>query len=81
MKQKFYILATLIEKEETTADNHTLYTSLEKAEKAFPLEIENCREQFEGEDGQTLLYLPRYHEWRNDDGDGFSVAIEEVEPQ
>jgi hypothetical protein len=27
------------------------------------------------------LDLPRYHEWRNDDGDGFSVAIEEVEPQ
>ena len=81
MLQKYYLLATLIEMQDCTTDSHSLYATLEKAERDFKLKLADCRENFEGQRGEALIDLPRCYEWRTEDGFGYSVTIEEVEPQ
>lgn len=81
MKPTFFLLTTLIEMSECVSDNHTLYDSEEKALAQFQTEIEECSENFIGQSGEYLIELPTCKEWRNEDGYGFTVSIEEVTPQ
>lgn len=81
MKPTFFLLATLIEMGECVSDNHTLFESKEKALETFDTEIKECAENFEGQSGEYLIDLPTCKEWRNEDGYGFTVSLEEVTPQ
>lgn len=53
MEQKFYLLATLIEMQDSVSDGHTLYRSLDDAMKAFEQEIADCQENFNVRYGST----------------------------
>ena len=68
MEQKFYLLATLIEMQDSVSDGHALYRSLDDAMKAFEQEIADCQENFNVRYGSTLIDLPRCKEWRTEDG-------------
>ena len=81
MKPTFFLLTTLIEMSECVSDNHTLFESEDKAMEQFKTEIAECAENFEGQDGEYLIELPTCKEWRNEDGYGFTVSIEEISPQ
>ena len=81
MEQKFYLLASLIEMQDSVSDCHYLYASLDDAVKAFDMEVEDCMENFEGRLGRFLMDLPRCKEWRTEDGYGFIVTIEEMIPR
>ena len=43
-------------------------------------EIKDCAENFNPERGEVVLDLERYHEWRNEDGYGYTVTIEAICP-
>lgn len=43
MKQKFYLLATLLETHENVSDRHNLFISLDDAMRAFEKELADCR--------------------------------------
>ena len=81
MQKTFYLVATLIEMSESVSDSHTLCTTIEKAEKAFKEEIKTCRENFFGRSGEFLKDIWGCQEWRNEDGYGYIVSIEEIEPK
>lgn len=80
MKQKFYLLATLIELQDSVSDGHALYHSLGDAMEAFEQEIADCKKKFEEQDGSTLIDLPRCKEWRTEDGYGYTVLVDEMIP-
>jgi len=81
MEQTFYLLTSLIEKtSDSISDTHRLFGTLEKAESAFLEELKECSENFDGQDGDLLIDLPRCREWRNGDGFGYTVTVEEVTP-
>ena len=80
MEQIFYLLATLIEKQDSVSDGHALYRSLDDALKAFEQEIAECQENFVVRYGSTLIDLPRCREWRTEDGYGYTVTTEEIAP-
>lgn len=80
MEQKFYLLATLIEMQDSVSDGHALYRSLDDAMKAFEQEIADCQENFNERYGSTLIDLPRCKEWRTEDSHGYTVTIEEMIP-
>lgn len=80
MEQKFYLLATLIEMQDSVSDGHALYRSLDDALKAFEQEIVDCQENFKVQNGSTLIDLPRCREWRTEDGYGYTVTIDEMIP-
>lgn len=80
MEQKFYLLTTLIELQDSVSDGHALYRSLDDAMKAFEQEIADCQENFNVRYGSTLIDLPRCKEWRTEDGYGYTVTIEEMIP-
>ena len=81
MKQTFFLLATLIEMGDSVSDSHTLFENKDTALETFNTEIEECAENFEGQSGEFLIDLPTCKEWRNEDGYGFTVSLEEVIPQ
>ena len=81
MQKTFYLVATLIEMSESVSDSHTLCTTIEKAEKAFNEEIKTCRENFFGISGEFLIDIWGCQEWRTEDGYGYTVSIEEIEPK
>lgn len=81
MQKTFYLVATLIEMSESVSDSHTLCTTIEKAEKAFNEEIKTCRENFFGRNGEFLINMWGCQEWRTEDGYGYTVSIEEIEPK
>lgn len=81
MQKTFYLVATLIEMSESVSDSHTLCTTIEKAEKAFNEEIKTCRENFFGRSGEFLIDIWGCQEWRTEDGYGYTVSIEEIEPK
>ena len=78
MKQKFYILETLIETEGCTSDTHSLYSDFEAAMEAMKAEISGAQENFSGS-GRLLINLPTCKEWRDDNGFGWVVTVEEHE--
>lgn len=81
MEQTFYLLTSLIEKtSDCINDAHRLFGTLEKAENAFLEELKECSENFDGQEGYLLIDLPRCREWRNENGFGYTVTVEEVTP-
>jgi len=79
-QQKFYLLTTLIEYGDSVSDGHSLYSSLPKAKAAMAKEIAEAEQNFNLSHGETVLDLPRVREWRDVDGGGFTIGIEEVVP-
>lgn len=80
MKPTFYLVATLIEMSECVSDSHTLCSTIEKAEKVFADDVRICQENFPGRDGEFLIDIWGCKEWRTEDGYGYTVSIEEIEP-
>ena len=80
MEQTFFLLTTLIESGDCISDGHSLYQNQEKAIEAFKDEIRDCAENFGGQKGDFIIDLPMCKEWRNEDGYGYTVTVEEVKP-
>lgn len=79
MNKKFYLVTTLIEcSAECITDAHALYGNYEKAKEAMAVEIEEAAENFDGQEGETLVDVETCREWRNEDGYGYTVGIEEL---
>ncbi len=79
MKQKFYLVYVLIEySPESITDSHRLCSSLDKAKEAMIKEIEEAKENFLDDDGESIIDTERCHEWRNEDGYGYTIGIEEM---
>ncbi len=78
MQKTFYLVATLIEMSECVSDSHTLFETTEKAEAHFREEIKSAAENFEGQSGEIVHEIWGYKEWRNQDGYGYTVTIEEM---
>lgn len=79
MNTTLYLVATLMEHYDgipTTA--HSLYANLADAKKAMKAEIEECMENFTAEKGDIVIYLDTVFEWRDEDGNAFTVTIEEM---
>ena len=75
-----YLVTVLIELNDTcVTDEHHLYASFDDAKRAFNYELAECRENFEGQDGEFLIDLDRCKEWRNEDGYGYTVTIEDIQ--
>lgn len=81
MNKKFYLLTTLIEySAESITDAHALYEDYEKAKEAMAVAIEEASENFDGQEGDTLVDVECCMEWRNYDGYGYTVGVEELTP-
>lgn len=81
MEQKtFYLVTTLIEWSDCVTDAHALYASLDDAKAAMQREIAEAQENFNLSHGETVLDLPLVREWRDADGGGFTIGIEEIKP-
>ncbi len=78
MQKTFYLVATLIEMSECVSDSHALFETTEKAYEHFKAEIKSAAENFEGQSGETVENIWGYKEWRNLDGYGYTVTIEEM---
>lgn len=76
--KKFYLVTSLIEySAESITDTHTLYDDFDKAKTAMAVAVEEAAENFEGE-GEAIVDVETCREWRNDDGYGYTVGIEEL---
>ena len=71
-----YILYSLVDCGESISDCHTLYSTLEKAKAA--IEIQECMKNFHY--GKVKHDLERLYEFVNEDGQGFTVGIDEQIP-
>lgn len=78
MEQKLYLLTTLVEYADCVSDKHYLFRSWRTAEIAFSNEIRDCAENFTGQRGNFIINLPTCQEWRTDEGNGYTVTLEEV---
>ena len=74
-----YILYTLVDCGESVSDCHTLYSTLEKAKAAMEVEIQECMKNFRH--GEVKHDFERLYEFMNEDGQGFTVGIDEQIPQ
>ena len=78
---KLYLVTVLIELHgQTPIDSHILCTSLDKAKEVLKTEIHTARNQFPVEPGVVLTSNDYCHEWRDNDGYGYTVGIEEMTP-
>lgn len=77
-EKSYYLVYVLEERQDYTADCHTLYKQLKDAQMAMTQEIEECAGHFTG--GSVLIDLERCYEFRNEDGYGYTVGIEELKP-
>lgn len=79
MEQKcFYLVTTLIEFSDSVSDGHALYASLDDAKRAMAKEVADAAENFNLSHGEYVLDLPYIREWRDADGGGFTIGIEEM---
>lgn len=76
VQEIFYLVHTLIERDGEASDCHALYSTLDKAKAAMRIEIEDAMENFA--QGKTEHDLDRLYEFRNEDGYGFTVGIDEL---
>ena len=75
-----YLVTVLLELNDTcVTDEHHLYASLSDAKRAVNYELAECQQNFEGQNGEFLIDLDRCQEWRNEDGFGYTVCIEEIQ--
>ena len=72
------IIESLAENERVS-DCHTLYSTLEKAKAAMEVEIQECMKNFRH--GEVKHDFERLYEFMNEDGQGFTVGIDEQIPQ
>ena len=80
MNTTLYLVATLIEHyDQTPTDTHSLYADFADAKKAMQTEIEEGMENFTADNGEVILDLNTVYEWRDEDGNGLTVTIEEME--
>lgn len=80
MNKKLYLVTVLIEySAESISDAHALHMDYEKAKGAMAVAIEEAAENFDGQ-GEILVDVETCREWRNDDGYGYTVGIEELTP-
>ena len=80
MKQKIFLVYVLIEySAESITDAHYVFSSLEKAHEAMIREIDEARENFNIEGGEFIARTDRSQEWCNDDGQSYSIGIDEME--
>lgn len=80
MKQKVFLVYVLIEySAESTTDTHYVYSSIEKAHEVMTREIAEARESFDIESGGFISHTDRCQEWCNDDGQSYSIGIEEID--
>ena len=77
-KRQVYILYSLVDCGESISDCHTLYSTLEKAKAAMEIEIQECMKNFHY--GKVKHDLERLYEFVNEDGQGFTVGIDEQIP-
>lgn len=77
-KNTVYLVYTLIEQSDCVSDCHALYATLERAKTAMNVEINGAMENFCK--GEVLHDLERLYEFRTEDGYGFTVGIDEMEP-
>lgn len=74
----FYLLYVLIEMQESTSCCHTLYHNLKDAQAVMQDEIAECKENFTS--GKAIRDYERCYEFRNEDGYGYTVGIDELKP-
>lgn len=80
MKTTLYLVATLIEHyDQPPTDAHALYADFATAKMAMQTEIEEGMENFTADKGEVILDLNTAYEWRDEDGNGLTVVIEEME--
>lgn len=77
---KFYLLTSLIEMPESVSVQHFLFADKNSAINALEPEIHSCAENFNFDEGKFEANNPTSYEFRNQDGYGFQVWIEEVSP-
>lgn len=78
-KETYYLVYVQIEDQDGTSDCHTLYKKLEDAHKAMQKEKAISRKDFPS--GKVVLDWERCYEFRNEDGYGYIVGIDELTPQ
>mgnify|MGYP000560833316 FL=1 len=79
MKTTFYLVATLIEHyDQPPTDTHSLYADFATAKTAMQTEIKDGMENFTTNKGEVILDLDTMYEWRDEDGNGLTVTIEEM---
>lgn len=71
-----YLVYILIEINENTSVKHTTYRNLEDAQKQMADEIKDCRQNFHS--GKAITDMERLYEFRDNDGYGFTVGIDEL---
>ena len=79
--QTFYLLCALIERQEGASTGHQLFKDKNEAIKAMDDEIKSCAENFNFDESKFDKSFGNHYEWRNQDGYGFEVWIEEIEPK
>ena len=73
-----YILYSLVDCGESNTHRLTLYSTFEKAKAAMEIEIQECMKNFHY--GKVKHDLERLYEFVNEDGQGFTVGIDEQIP-
>lgn len=79
-KTTLYLLCSLIEMPESVSTQHFLYADKKQALQALAPEVYSCAENFSLEDGKFISDNPTSYEYRDQDGYGFQVWIEEITP-
>lgn len=80
MKQTVYLVYVLIEfSPESTTYAHLVFSSLEKAKESMSNEIAEARENFNMDGGIFLTDTEFCQEWANDNGQGYTIGIEEID--
>lgn len=79
--QKYYLVTVLIEySAESVTDAHYLCTNINKAKETMSVQIDEARENFADQEGRCVIDVDTCQEWRNEDGYGYTVGIEELTP-
>lgn len=81
MKKLFLVTVLIEHSAESVTDAHYLYADFNKAKEAMSVQIEEAKENFDGQDGECIVDVDTCQEWRNEDGYGYTVGIEEITPQ
>ena len=74
-----YIIYTLVDCGECVSDCHTLYSTLEKAKSIIAKLLSSCSHYIRH--GEVKHDFERLYEFMNEDGQGFTVGIDEQIPQ
>ena len=77
--KKIYLVTVLIEESaECLTDTHIPCADFNKAKQAMSVQIEDARKRFDDQSGEFLVDVETCQEWRNEDGFGYTIGIEEL---